>query len=330
MILSIIIPVYNVEQYIVRCLDSVMDQDIPHDQYEVIVINDGSTDNGLALIQDYAKDHPNIVLIDQKNSGSGASRNIGLDHARGKYVMFVDSDDFIDTNCLKTLIQTSENNHLDVLVGSYKDAYEKEGKLYHLENKKFGNNNCSVMSGIEYLSKNSFYTSACMKVYRRDFLLEHNLQNRINCYCEDIDYIVKVIYYADSIQFVPIDFYNYYQRTSSITASANVKRELDLIKGLVATKEFSDKENNPILTKVVNSYINMLILYMYSRSTSYRLSENMIIYKSIKKNKLISLSNNNSIKNRILLGVLSFSPIHFSLFLEIRKLYGYVYHKLKS
>src|SRR5690606_37960744 len=113
--LSVIIPVYNVEKYVAQCLDSVLDQNFEPNDYEIIVVNDGSTDGSLAIVQDYANKHKHIKLIDKKNGGVGSARNCGMDHAQGKYIYFIDSDDYLIPNCLNVLVDTCERHKLDVL-----------------------------------------------------------------------------------------------------------------------------------------------------------------------------------------------------------------------
>ncbi len=113
--LSFILPAYNVEDYIDACLDSVTTQDIPTADYEIIVVNDGSTDSTPAHIQRYAERFPNIIIINQENRGQSAARNAGLEKARGEYVWFVDSDDTVCFNCLRFLLDACDRLQTDML-----------------------------------------------------------------------------------------------------------------------------------------------------------------------------------------------------------------------
>ena len=113
--LSIIVPVYNVEKYLAKCLVSLLNQDIASTAYEIIVINDGSTDGSYAIAQKYAEFNTNLILLKQENKGLSATRNRGVNEAKGKYIYFVDSDDFIAPNILKTLLNTLEENDLEIL-----------------------------------------------------------------------------------------------------------------------------------------------------------------------------------------------------------------------
>ena len=105
MLLSIITPVYNTAQYLSACLDSLLNQGVPYDSYEIILINDGSTDNSAEILDQYATQHSNLRVVHKENSGVSASRNIALDMARGEYIWFIDSDDFIEKNVLPDIFE---------------------------------------------------------------------------------------------------------------------------------------------------------------------------------------------------------------------------------
>lgn len=120
MFLSFIVPVYNAERYLPACLDSLLAQDIPADEYEIICVNDGSKDGSLALLQDYARKHPNIVIVDKENGGVTTARNAGLEKAAGDYIWFVDSDDYIKKNVLSRFRNTIAESGCDrLIIGCY-------------------------------------------------------------------------------------------------------------------------------------------------------------------------------------------------------------------
>lgn len=108
MFFSIIIPVFNCEKYLCDCLDSCVKQDLPNNEYEILCINDGSTDTSIHILNDYANKYRQIKVFSQENRGVSAARNIGLDNAKGEYIMFVDGDDLIRANCLRNLKETLE------------------------------------------------------------------------------------------------------------------------------------------------------------------------------------------------------------------------------
>lgn len=129
LLLSIVVPVYNVSSYLSRCLDSLLNQSIDSAAYEIIVVNDGSTDSSLNIAQRYAGNHPQIVIVSQKNGGLSAARNSGVKVARGKYIQFVDSDDYLEPDVLNVLLEKMEREDLDVMHGENMNMWNF-GKIY--------------------------------------------------------------------------------------------------------------------------------------------------------------------------------------------------------
>ena len=132
--LSIIIPVYNAENYISRCLDSIYHQDISPGDYETILIDDGSTDCTATILAEYASKYPNIHIIAQKNSGASAARNTGIKLAHGEFITFIDADDYIEQNYLYQLISASDINQKQLVCAGYQTfgAYQNGMKVPHM------------------------------------------------------------------------------------------------------------------------------------------------------------------------------------------------------
>jgi glycosyltransferase involved in cell wall biosynthesis len=114
--LSIIVPIYNVENYVERCLRSLEDQNIPKDSYEIICINDGSPDKCREIIVGLQTEYNNIILIDQENQGVSCARNNGIKNASGKYLLFIDPDDYVDRDCLDGILNTADEYDAQVLL----------------------------------------------------------------------------------------------------------------------------------------------------------------------------------------------------------------------
>lgn len=126
--LSIIIPVYKVEEYVENCLKSIVAQDIPTDDYEIIVINDGSPDKSKEIILNFQKNQPNLIFIDQENQGVSVARNRGLEVAKGDYILFVDPDDTIEENSLRTILQHANEKAIDIMYLGL-NSYDEEGRF---------------------------------------------------------------------------------------------------------------------------------------------------------------------------------------------------------
>ena len=133
-ILSIILPVYQVEEYIEKCIISIEEQDISHDLYELIVVNDGTKDNSIKLVENLQKKYSNINIVHKENGGLSSARNFGLKYATGKYIWFIDSDDYIDPYTLKKLVTEATTYDLDLLCFSNKDIYISNNKTIYPKN----------------------------------------------------------------------------------------------------------------------------------------------------------------------------------------------------
>lgn len=237
MLLSIIIPAYNVEKFLSKCLDSCLRQDVPITTYEIIIINDGSLDNTFLIATDYAKIYSNISVISQENKGLSVARNAGALQAKGDYVWFVDSDDWIEENCLSKIFTKLIGADLVQIQYRYtfdNPIWNKDEKIY-IDEKK---------SGQEILLQGCLPAPVQFTIYRRKFLQENNLYFVPGIYHEDSEFKPRAVYFAKSVALVNDICYNYYQRTSgSITSSFKIKNAKDIIYVMNSIHKFSkDKE----------------------------------------------------------------------------------------
>lgn len=220
--LSIIIPVYNVEPYLAKCLDSVINQDISLNEFEVIVVNDGSPDGSLAIAEEYARNYTNIKVITRTNGGLSAARNTGLEHAQGEYVWFVDSDDWIEKNSLKTI--------LDGCV-DYPDMVGIQYRLIYDDSKKNRNICASVVDGIQngryVLKYGNIAIPVQFCIYNLQFLRKNNLFFAEGKIHEDSEFKPRAIYLADKIKTIDYICYNYYQGNSNSITAKHTYRNVD-------------------------------------------------------------------------------------------------------
>lgn len=219
--LSIIIPAYNVEQYIEKCLNSCLEQDIPTNEYEIIVVNDGSLDASLAIANRIATTTNNITVVSQENGGLSAARNTGLSLAKGEYVWFIDSDDWIESNCLGSL--TLLMNGVDVVAISF-------SRVWSNNNKRILNVYTETANTGKELLKKSFFQPAPFYIMRKEFLNANNLMFMKGVFHEDMEFTPRMIYLADKINTTQKCIYKYLQRENSIMTTPNPKRAFDLIK----------------------------------------------------------------------------------------------------
>ena len=165
MFFSFIIPVYNTEEYVGICIKSLLEQDISKDEYEIICVNDGSSDGSLEVLEQFSRNYTNVIVINQKNSGVCASRNKGLDAARGEYIWFIDSDDFIQKNILGTLMKLVKETQCERLVISH---YFFED-VRDMDEEKITENKMKVNT--------SWKDSVVWRsLFKKEFLTHHNLR----------------------------------------------------------------------------------------------------------------------------------------------------------
>ena len=201
-LVSIIIPVYNVENYIKECLESVVNQTYKH--IEVIVINDGSTDNSGLICDDYANQYKNINVIHTNNGGQGAARNIGLKIAKGFYVYLIDSDDYISFNLIENCFNFAEIKKLDIVTFNTGLVVEKGASIQHHYKRSITPNN--VYSNIELFDymiiKEEFCVPPWFYFYKLNFLKENNILFLEGYIYEDNLFTIKTLHANGKIGFL--------------------------------------------------------------------------------------------------------------------------------
>lgn len=244
---SVIIPIYNVENFLNCCLDSIVNQSLT--DIEVICIDDGSTDNSLAILQSYAKFDDRIKIIHQDNKGSGATRNLGIEHSTGDYVYFMDSDDYIDLNALEKLYNNAVSNNSDFVI--FKIArFDKEDNINYNDpsfdiESIFGdvdyNNFTFTYSDIKrYVMNTSF--APWTKLYKKEFLDRYNdLRFPEDLAYEDVPFHVNVMLYASKISFIPEFLYFYRVYSSSMVHTSNgydIFKIIDIVEKFIMDNKY--------------------------------------------------------------------------------------------
>lgn len=273
--ISLIIPVYNVEKYLEKCLNSCVNQDISDEEYEIIIINDGTRDGSLIIALDFEQKYKNIKVYSQENQGLSAARNKGLSLAKGEYVWFIDSDDWIEENCLNSIIEELEEN--DLLVMGYIKAYDDESKNQVV---KYQNEN---ISNGRQLLLDRFFPQAQMYIFRKVFLLKYNLMFYKGIYHEDSEFTPRMLFYAGKIKTLKKPVYYFYKRPNSITTSVNPKKAFDCIVVANNLSDFSknvDKDVKTQFDNLISMNINNSLFNTFEMSEEKINELNLFIYKN--------------------------------------------------
>lgn len=240
-LISVVVPIYNVEEFLEKCVDSILSQS--YSNLEIILVNDGSKDNCLKICRDYELKDSRIVVIDKENGGLSSARNAGIDKATGKYIMFIDSDDYIEKTTVEKLYNNISSNGADISICNFFYSYKNE----NIRNNAILNTTIDDESKFSYLyGKYSLQTIISWnKLYKRELFNEirypdgliHEDQYII---CDLLDKSKKINYMTDEF------LYYYVQRDNSIMSTFNINR-FDVIKGLNRRIEFFESKKYDML-----------------------------------------------------------------------------------
>lgn len=256
---SFIVPVYNTEKYLDKCLNSLVSQTFS--DFEIVIVNDGSTDGGGKIISKYAKVNDNIKVIEQENEGLSTARNNGVKKATGKYLIFIDSDDYVEKDLLKVIDENIFDN--DVLRFQIITEDEEGNNVKFINEKPFSN--LSGPLATSKIIKYKYVELACCYVFKHSFWTEHNFAFEKNRYHEDFGLIPFVIFSASVVSAADYPGYHYVQRNGSIMSNKdyekNVKKANDILwqyfslKKKISDDKFNDVDKTDILSFLANSVI---------------------------------------------------------------------------
>lgn len=290
-LISVIIPVFNVEKYLERCIKSIINQ--TYKNLEILLINDGSTDKSIEICNRYLEIDNRIVLLNKENGGLSSARNLGIDKAKGEYISFVDSDDFIHELMYETLVSNLEKNDCDISIIESLDVIEDKDFIFELKN----NNNSIVYSKEESIANylDGKFIPAWGKLYRKE--LFESIRFPIGILNEDEAIMIRVFDSCTrNIVYQDIKLYFYLKRKSgSITSTKkNIKNNIDWINNSYSNLIYI-KNNYPKLirkgeARYYNSIVAMLIRLVDLNSSEF--NSEMYKYK-----RLLRVNNNKILRN---------------------------------
>jgi len=265
--LSIIIPVYNVESYLCKCLDSIICQ--YNNKIEIILVDDGSTDNSPIICNEYANLYSYIKVVHKENGGLSDARNVGMNLAGGKYIMFVDSDDYLENNSLEKIDYYLSIYEPDILVG---DAHVINGKKDIIHS---GFAKDIIVSGSQYLQNElmagSMNMAVWLNIYNSEFLKKNNLNFKLGILHEDEEFTPRAFLLAEKVVYSGCMFYHYVLRDNSITNKQDqVKNAIDLFNTCYQLEKIYEKVKEPYLRALLRDSLSYKYLDRFQRSKFYK------------------------------------------------------------
>lgn len=318
---------YDAEAYISSCLDSILNQSLDSNTYEIIVVNDGSKDRSCKIVEDYINKNSNIKLYSQENKGQSSARNFGISKAVGRYIQFVDSDDYLFLNSLHQIVKFAEKKEevcetFDIITFGIKSGQDKDPAS--LANDR--NGECIYIgNGYEYIGSHNYNNGPWYYWLNRDFVKFHNLRFAEGKLCEDGIFTVTALLNAQLIARVDTNVYYYVARPNSTTSTKDPIRRNKLINGFCYAIDYLGKMiemhngmNSSCRERIVerrDSYVFFLLVRML-KIGDYKLAINII--KDLKKKGIYPIKSfpgrdYPGMKLRIFTAIFNINPLYIVL-----------------
>jgi glycosyltransferase involved in cell wall biosynthesis len=328
--ISIIVPVFNVEEYLSRCLETLINQTLR--EIEIIIIDDGSTDHSVEIIMHYAQNDLRIKVIKQENQGLSGARNSGLTIASGEYIGFVDSDDWVEKNMFETMYLVAKKDNSDICVCDYNIVYEDKVITNYL---KLSDGYLQIEEDNleKYWIENRCSVVVWNKIYKKSIIDEFSVffESKLEIFSEDTLFNLYYILHTKVVSSIAGSYYNYFQRSNSIMNSTKpdfLKKELNLVEKF---RNYSADYNNK---KAIETILSKLLCERIVINALQRLDENNGIQDIY--NDLIYLSKDEYFypsmivvmkDNRLWLPIRGLALLCYYRLFSLSSYYLYCYHK---
>ncbi len=261
-VLSYIIPLYNSATWLPKCLYAVLNQDISEDEVEIICVNDGSPDNSAEIAREIAKEHPCIIVIDQENQGPSGARNTGMRAATGKYLCFVDPDDFVEPNVYGSLVKQMEKEQLDMLRFNYQVVNEKYEVIPKRPFEYKFDYTPQLMTGIQFLAERlDIACNIWRYIYRRNIIVDNNIWCFVGDYYDDTPWLPLVLMKAERMNICDTVVYDYMERSNSLVNARSPKAVQCQIDGKFLLLEILQDELRTVEDHGVRQWYEMMIAH---------------------------------------------------------------------
>ena len=301
--ISIIIPIYNAEKYLKRCIESIINQSLK--EIEIICVNDGSIDNSLEILKKFQEKDKRIIIINKENGGASSARNAALRKAQGKYCLNIDSDDWIEERYLEDIYNRAQKEDLDITITDIIFEYQDKNKdNYTITDLKIKNN--EVITGKEYVKKffiENSYGYTWNKLIKRELYIENNIYYDEKIFLlEDLEALMMLSYYATKIGKLNKAYYHYIQGENNGSQKVKVARLNDIILGMNKVINFYIKREEEEIVQLMkqNKYFHLMSRILegdYSEEKEKYNETLILVINEIKNEKNIILKNEAS-KNK--------------------------------
>lgn len=286
--ISFVIPVYNAELYLNKCIKSIYNSELPDTELEIIMIDDGSTDNSVEVAKQICQQYKNTMLLEQENQGSSVARNAGIEKATGDYIWFIDSDDYLDSSLLGRIKNDIiENNFSDIFAIQLKLI---DGKTTCIECSQQKVKHNVILKGRNAILSGYQPSSACALICKRDFIKKHQLRFYVGISHQDVEFSMRAVALAKNIYFSDYQAYIYIKHSGSVSKPKTVEKQYfytigDMYVALSHQKfieTLEDKELQDYILRWSNNILFNLVL-------SIKCSNNPLIDKNFRKKVLTDM-----------------------------------------
>jgi len=309
--LSIIVAAYNVAEFIEKCIVSCL-QDGGGAGYEIIVVNDGSTDNTAEILKQLETKHPLLKVVNQPNSGLGAARNTGLKHSSGEYIWFIDGDDYLHENVLSGIVNKITTQDLDVLILNYAVVDENYKVLDQHQNKIDID---GIITGGAYYETHFSKSYTWMFVFKKAIFIGNGLAFKERINMQDSEILPKIMYHTKRLAYYDFVCYYYVQQANSFTNSANGAKRYKYFESIIAVghslQQFLHENDNPQIASGIEKKLQSLNHIIFNHLLYFKYDSQWLrkIIALLKANEFYPLKHQVSGKNKLLKAGLNHFPV---------------------
>ncbi|MCE5221490.1 MAG: glycosyltransferase [Clostridium sp.] len=288
--ISIIIPVYNVGEYIKECLDSILMQ--TYKDLQIIIVDDGSSDNTMNIVKEYEDKFENVIILYQKNQGVSVARNTAFDYIKGEYTIYIDPDDFLELDMLENMYNRAKKDHVDIVISEYYVYYnDKDNRnyieKYNVDSREIYNNYDVIDFMLNYELQGQLWN----KFFKTELLKQIKFKFEPNRYIQDVFPVFKAIYKSKGIAFIDKPLYYYRQRATSTVHKKNAKLAEDYYFAMSSIINYIKDKNIKVNKKSLSIFKIKVLSHFIAHYTNSNEYNNL---KSFKESKYSELS----IKNK--------------------------------